>query len=103
MATHNTQKRRANLKHKEGNMLVLSRKPMERIHIGDSVVVTVLEVRGNKARIGIDAPDNIHVLRSELLDRVSNASGNGSRATVGSAEPYDPGGIEAMETDGPSG
>ena len=84
-------------------MLVLSRKPMERIHIGDSVVVTVLEVRGNKARIGIDAPEDIHVLRSELLDRDSNASGNGSHATVGSAEPYDPGGIGALETDGPSG
>jgi carbon storage regulator len=84
-------------------MLVLSRKPMERIHIGDSVVVTVLEVRGNKARIGIDAPEDIHVLRSELLDRVSNASGNGSHATVAPTESYDPRGIEALETDGPSG
>ena len=72
-------------------MLVLSRKPMERIHIGDSVVVTVLEVRGNKARIGIDAPKEIHVLRSELQDQVSVALGN------------DPRGIEALETDGPSG
>ena len=60
---------------------------MERIHIGDSVVVTVLEVRGNKARIGIDAPEDIDVMRSELLDRFSNASGNGSRGTVGPAEP----------------
>ena len=82
-------------------MRVLSRKPMERIHIGDSVAVTVLEVRGNKARIGIDAPEDIHVLRSELLDRVSNASGNGSRGPVAPAEPFDPGGIGAMETDGP--
>ena len=90
-------------KHKEGNMLVLSRKSMERIHIGDSVVVTVLEIRGNKARIGIDAPKEVHVLRSELQDRVSDASGNGSRATVAPAEPFDPGGIEALETDGPSG
>jgi carbon storage regulator len=47
-------------------MLVLSRKPMERIHIGDSVVITVLEIRGNTARIGIDAPKEIHVLRGEL-------------------------------------
>ena len=84
-------------------MLVLSRKPMERIHIGDSVVVTVLEVRGNKVRIGIDASQDIHVLRSELLDRVSNASVDGSRATVAPIESYDPGGIGALETDGPSG
>jgi carbon storage regulator len=77
---------------------------MERIHIGDSVVVTVLEVQGNKARIGIDAPEDIHVLRSELLDRVSNALGNGSRATVSSTESYDHRGIEALKTEGgPSG
>ena len=47
-------------------MLVLSRKPTESILIGDSVVITVLEIRGNKVRIGIDAPREIHVLRSEL-------------------------------------
>ena len=47
-------------------MLVLSRKSTERIQIGDNVVVTVLEIRGNKVRIGIDAPKEIHVLRSEL-------------------------------------
>ena len=47
-------------------MLVLSRKLMERIEIGDSVVVTVLEIRGNKVRVGIDAPTDIRVLRAEL-------------------------------------
>jgi carbon storage regulator len=84
-------------------MLVLSRKPMERIHIGDSVVVTVLEIRGNKTRIGIDAPKEVHVLRSELRDQVSNAAGNRSRATVAPTESYDPRSIEALETDGPCG
>ncbi len=49
-------------------MLVLSRKPTERIEIGDNVVVTVLEIRGSKVRIGIDAPKEIHVLRSELKE-----------------------------------
>jgi carbon storage regulator len=48
-------------------MLVLTRKSLERIHIGDSVVVTVLEIRGTKVRIGIDAPNEIPVLRAELL------------------------------------
>jgi carbon storage regulator len=57
-------------------MLILSRKLTERIHIGDSIVVTVLEIRGNKVRIGIDAPREVHVLRSELQDEVSIASGN---------------------------
>lgn len=47
-------------------MLVLSRKSMQKIHIGDSVVVTVLGIRGTRVRIGIDAPTDFHVLRSEL-------------------------------------
>lgn len=82
-------------------MLVLSRKPMERIHIGDSVVVTVLEIRGNKARIGIDAPKEIHVLRGELQDQV--ISRVGERFPRDSRSDGDPRGIEALETDGPSG
>ena len=49
-------------------MLVLSRKSMERFHIGDNVVVTVLEIHGNKVRIGISAPREIRVLRSELKE-----------------------------------
>ena len=48
-------------------MLVLSRKSTERIHIGDDVVVTVVQIRGNKVRVGIDAPKEIHVVRGELL------------------------------------
>ncbi len=54
-------------------MLVLSRKSTESIHIGDSIVVTVLEIRGNKVRIGIDAPKAIHVLRAELQDVIPAA------------------------------
>ena len=53
-------------------MLVLSRKSMERIQIGENVVVTVLEIHGNKVRIGIDAPKEIHVLRSELKEVIPN-------------------------------
>ena len=52
-------------------MLVLSRKSMERIQIGESVVVTVLEIGRNRVRIGIEAPKEIRVLRSELLDVIS--------------------------------
>ena len=49
-------------------MLVLCRKSMERIQIGDNVVVTVLEICRNKVRIGISAPREIRVLRSELKE-----------------------------------
>lgn len=53
-------------------MLVLSRKPTERIEIGDNVVVTVLEIRVSKVRIGIDAPKEVHVLRSELKEVIAS-------------------------------
>lgn len=49
-------------------MLVLSRKQNERIRVGDSVVVTVVRVSGDKVRIGIEAPANVRVLRDELDD-----------------------------------
>jgi carbon storage regulator len=49
-------------------MLVLSRKQNERIRVGDSVVVTVVRVSGDKVRIGIQAPPHIRVLRDELDD-----------------------------------
>ena len=49
-------------------MLVLSRKQNERIRVGDSVVVTVVRVSGDKGRIGIEAPQSMRVLRDELED-----------------------------------
>ena len=52
-------------------MLVLSRKATECINIGESVVVTLLEIRGNKVRIGIEAPKEVHVLLA-LPDLVSD-------------------------------
>lgn len=47
-------------------MLVLSRKQNERIRVGDSVVVTIVRVSGDKVRIGIEAPPDVRVLRDEL-------------------------------------
>jgi carbon storage regulator len=47
-------------------MLVLSRKESERIRLGDSIVVTIVRVSGDKVRIGIEAPSNVLVLRDEL-------------------------------------
>jgi carbon storage regulator len=57
---------------KEGStMLVLSRKVGERIRIGHGIVVTVLSTDGRRARIGIEAPDNVSILREELYDRTA--------------------------------
>lgn len=47
-------------------MLVLSRKESERIRLGDSIIVTVVRVSGDKVRLGIEAPPDILVLRDEL-------------------------------------
>ncbi len=47
-------------------MLVLSRRESERIRLGDSIVVTVVRVSGDKVRLGIEAPRDVLVLREEL-------------------------------------
>ena len=47
-------------------MLVLSRKQTESIVINDNIVVTILSVRGNTVRLGVEAPREVPVLRSEL-------------------------------------
>ncbi|MCH1440593.1 MAG: carbon storage regulator [Rubripirellula sp.] len=50
-------------------MLVLTRKADEQILIGDDIKITLVRVRGNNVRIGIDAPRNIRVVRGELAAR----------------------------------
>src|SRR5215470_7916434 len=50
-------------------MLVLSRKESQRIRLGDSIVVTIVKISGDKVRVGIEAPNNILVLRDELEPR----------------------------------
>ena len=49
-------------------MLVLSRKRDERIVINDNVVITVVEIRGDKVRLGIEAPVEMSVHRQEVYD-----------------------------------
>ena len=48
-------------------MLVLSRKRFEMIQVGEDVVIKVLETGSQGVKIGIEAPDNIRILRAELL------------------------------------
>ena len=61
-------------------MLVLTRKVGERIHIGNSIVVTVVRIQNDKVRIGIDAPTSVVVHREEVYRRV--------RAERGGAIPH---------------
>jgi carbon storage regulator len=53
-------------------MLVVSRKIGQRIFIGDNIVVTLVDVDRGKVRIGVEAPNDVRILREELLDRPSN-------------------------------
>lgn len=49
-------------------MLVLTRKEQEQIRIGDNITITLVAVRGDRVRIGIDAPKDVPILRDELKD-----------------------------------
>ena len=53
-------------------MLVLTRKLGESVRIGDDVVVTVVGVRGNQIRLGIDAPQEVKIRREEISDDFHN-------------------------------
>ena len=54
-------------------MLVLSRKPNQKINIGSEITITVVKVRGNVIRLGIEAPRDIRVVRSELELKINDA------------------------------
>ncbi|HEX4147522.1 MAG TPA: carbon storage regulator [Pirellulales bacterium] len=55
-------------------MLVLSRKESQKIQIGPNITITLLNVRGNRAKIAVDAPLDCRVLRGELTDYSPAAS-----------------------------
>ena len=61
-------------------MLILTRRVGETLMIGDDVTVTVLGVKGNQTRIGINAPRDVAVHREEIYERIQT-QGNGSAAT----------------------
>ena len=56
-------------------MLILTRRVGESVVIGEDVTVTVLGVKGNQVRIGINAPKNVSVHREEIFERIKNGRG----------------------------
>ena len=50
-------------------MLVITRRPGEKVVIGNGITVTVVSVLGNKVRLAFDAPDQVRILRAELACR----------------------------------
>jgi carbon storage regulator len=51
-------------------MLILSRKVNEKIMIGDDISVSIIEIRGDQVRIGVDAPKKVKVFRQEVFDAI---------------------------------
>lgn len=64
-------------------MLILTRRVGETLMVGDDVTVTVLGVKGNQVRIGVNAPKDVAVHREEIYDRIRKEN-EGGPATVGS-------------------
>ncbi len=60
-------------------MLVLSRHRDESIMIGDDVVITVVDIRGDKVRLGIDAPQHIPVHRQEVYEAIKRENEKASQ------------------------
>ena len=63
-------------------MLILTRKVEESITIGNDIVVTVLEIRGNQIRIGVEAPKQTPVNRTEIYESIVEQNVKASEAPV---------------------
>ena len=55
-------------------MLILTRRVGETVMIGDSITVTVLRVKGNQVRLGVNAPKSVSVQREEIFHRIEHES-----------------------------
>jgi carbon storage regulator len=67
-------------------MLVLTRKRGERVLIGDDIIITVIDVRGEGVRIGFEAPKGIPIQRHEVVAAVSEANIAAASADAGDAD-----------------
>ena len=53
-------------------MLILSRKTDQQIKIGDDITITIIEIRGDQVKIGVEAPKNVKVFRQEVFSAIKN-------------------------------
>jgi carbon storage regulator len=65
-------------------MLILSRKVNEKVVIGEDITVSIIEIRGDQVRIGIDAPKKVKVFRQEVFDAIKaeNLSASKSASVI---------------------
>ena len=73
-------------------MLVLSRKKNESIVINNDITVTVVEIRGDKVRLGIVAPKEVPVHRQEVFDAIHGKNAAEPAPSAAAAKPVDPSG-----------
>jgi carbon storage regulator len=62
-------------------MLILSRRVNEKIVISDDIIVSVVEVRGDQVKLGIDAPRNVKVFRQEVFDAIQEENKKAAAAS----------------------
>jgi len=67
-------------------MLILTRRVGETLVIGDQVMITVLGVKGNQVRVGINAPKDVSVHREEIYQRIRRDGGETAAADAPAAE-----------------
>jgi carbon storage regulator len=67
-------------------MLVLSRQRDESIMIGDNIVITIVDIRGDKVRLGINAPTEIPVHRQEVYEAIQRENRRASTLQPGDAQ-----------------
>ena len=63
-------------------MLVLSRKKSESIVIDDNIVITIVEIRGDKVRLGIQAPKDVSIHRNEIYEAIRNSQMNNPQINI---------------------
>jgi len=63
-------------------MLILSRKLNEKIVTGDGVVVSIVEIRGDQVKLGIEAPKSVKVFRQEVYDAIQEENRLAARSTM---------------------
>lgn len=78
-------------------MLVLSRHPEEAVLIGDNIVIRVVEIRGNKVRLGIEAPDDVSIHRQEVYEAIQRENQKAKERQI------DPGSTFQQPTERPDG
>jgi carbon storage regulator len=66
-------------------MLILTRKPGESLYIGDEIKITIVELKGNQIRVGIDAPSNFKIYREEIYVQILEENKKAAEAAAASS------------------